>query len=237
VFGVRWAVGVQLVAAAEGPPIRSAQDLGRLTGPIAPELGIRLEERMRRGDFGDWPDAGVPRLRQVSFVGVGKQEELVAAARRQALDLLMVFSLTPRPVARGKQASPLVRVRVVDVATEKTLWASESVSGGAGAGPAFVADVLKRLDDGFRLQPIPKQTAEEVKQQLQQMDAAKLTPEAGLAVLLEVRYFQAAQLLTAEEAAGYYDAILGAGKGKDLAAGDEARRAEVLQAWLKAAPG
>jgi len=51
--------------------------------------------------------------------------------------------------------------------------------------------------------------------------------------LVELRYYQAMELLTGEEATSLYDDILGVGNGRKLSGTDPDQRREAVETWLK----
>lgn len=242
-IGLRWALGVQWTGTGEQPPIGTQRDLAKVTGTIGPGILDGLQQRTTDGRFGDWPSRGDPRFRQVALLGGGKQAELLAAAQRQGLDILVVVNLTPQVISLSRRSDVLMRIRIVDVASKRTLWASESLSqnrvaaasrAGTDLAGQMVEQVLKEVDQDFALKPMRSLKAEDVKARAAKLgeSISKSEPEALLPVLVELRFYQSRGLLETDEAAALYDRILGAGKGRVLASGDEAKRRQLLEAWL-----
>ncbi len=66
-----------------------------------------------------------------------------------------------------------------------------------------------------------------------QLASRVVSPHAGAAVLVEVRYYQVRQLVPNDQAIAVYESILGNGRGSKLALGDTAARREVLQSWVQ----
>jgi hypothetical protein len=254
--GLRWGLGVQLTNQTKQPDLAKPDDWMNLTGPLGPAMVTGLQERVDRGDFGQWPQLGDPRFRQVALLGGGKTDELRAAARRQGLDLLVVAELR-QIIARKAVTDMEMKVRIVDVAEGKTLWTSKPIKrsdlvptppvgpikgGGLAPKPAgktdpaadFVAEVLKGVDTKCSLDLLPEKTSAEAKNRLKSLAQASSNSkgEDSLRPLVELRGYQAGQWLTTAEVSTYYDGIVGAGKGRALASGDEATRRQVLQAWL-----
>ncbi|MCR4414950.1 MAG: hypothetical protein NUV77_21235, partial [Thermoguttaceae bacterium] len=236
-FGLRFGVGVHYAGQGTVPKIRNPHELEQITGPIGTVVGQTLHTHLVAGNFGRWTAGGDPRLRQVAFLGAAAGlDDLLSAARRQALDVLAVLAVQPRAGAAARRAENSVRLRFVDVASGKGLWASEAVmagsplfrKGGAAVEQAIAAAV-KRIDTDLCLADMPELTAEQVKARLAALGLPGAKPADPLAALVELRYYQAAKLLSADEVTELYDAVLGAGKGRTLATGDRAARRALLQ--------
>ena len=278
-IGLRWGLAVEKT---KQPELIPPDDLKKFPGPMAIMAG--LQERINKGAFGRWPRLGDTRFREVALLG-GPQKELLPTARRQALDVLVVATLTQTPrVIKGVPVEE-TKVRIVDVADGKPLWTSKPIrtsdlapgpaagllgsgsrestplagpirSGPHGStapsgpikrrspGPApaaaadpgaeFVAEILKQIDNTCSLSPMRTRSIlpEKAKQRVTYLLTKRSTVEDDWRLLLESRYYQSRQLLTADEAIPFYDAIVGAGKGQALAIGDERQRYQLLQEWL-----
>ena len=244
VIGLRWGFGVQWTGNMAPPPIRTPQDLAALIGPAGPGIGNALQQRISEGKFGDWPEEGDARFRQVTFLGIGKQTDLQTAAARQGLSALMVASVSARPIGLTGRTELTMRFRLIDLATRQALWTSKSLSSSraataqfSGANPfaELMTDVLGAVDESFVLKPMPPMKPVHVQGRVTKLepDFSTSQHDAMLPVLAELRYYQAKQLLTAEEAAPLYDQILGAAKGRVLAGGSEAERRAAVEAWLE----
>ena len=166
------------------------------------------------------------------------------AAKRQGLDGLVLASLTVRAIGLSGRTETTMRIKLIDVATRQTLWTSKMLSStrvaaaqktGTDPMAELVTEVLEAVDAYFALTPMPSMKPEHVKGRVARLaeDFSRSDHDAMLPVLAELRYYQAKQLLTAEEATPLYDQILGAGKGRLLAGGDETQRRAVLEEWLE----
>ena len=235
VLGLRWGVGLYHADAQQQPPAGDARAMGGLTGGAGPALVAGLEKRMAEGVFGIWPEEGDRRLREIALLGSGRQPDLVEAARRRGLDLLMIFTLSERTVVVSKKQFVMLRVRILDVTTGRQLWTSEPVSTQHAQSAGLAKEVLKEIDEEFRLAPVPGIRPERAAARVARLAATASKSEPGelLRVLLELRYYQAKGLVEPEDLVPLYDKILGRGKGRTMATGTAAQRRQVLAEWLK----
>jgi len=240
--GLRWGVGVQWTGEDAGQEIRSEQQFTQATGNVGPGIVAALKQRLAQGKFGDWPAASGSQIDHVVFLGSDDLANLLDDARRIALDRLVLINLTVKTIGFQRRRDVTMVVRLVDVASGQSQWASPSLSAsqmmaaaraGGNPGAAMVAEVMKEIDAKHQLAPMPALRPEHVESRVAAM-AGGLSdkPDEMLPVLVELRYYQAKGLLPAERAAELYDRILGTGRGRLLAGDDEAERREALSAWL-----
>jgi hypothetical protein len=239
-IGLRWGLGVEASDTAAPLP----KDAEKLIGSVSLTLISGLEKRTAAGAFGEWPDSGDPRFRQVAILKGGTRSQLLAAARRRRLDILAVLQLTRLSSATGQVTQTLVQVQIVDAIGDQALWNSQAFGGIASAPPARpgedpagarAAEVLAYVGTYCELRPMPSLTAEQVRSRLEQMESEKARPENRLPILVELRYYQLQQLVPVEDVAKRVDAILGTGSGRLLATGQPVQRRETVEAWLKKA--
>jgi len=248
VFGLRWACGVERADAS-----LLSESLEKELKTLSLALVTGLDQRLANRVFGAWPETGDPRCRQVAVLRTGRRHELIAAAKRRALDLLVVVQ--PVPEAAGTQvpqtAPPqALRIDLFDVIEERVLATFPAPLGPAMPGPMgpvpppslavpkvpaaeLAEQFLKFVDDRCALQSVPWAIVDRAKPRMTQLASRVVSPHAGAAVLLEVRYYQVRQLVPNDQAIAVYDTILGAGKGAKLALGGPAERREILQAWAQ----
>lgn len=241
VIGLRWGLGVEIRDPASPAAQQALQDQQGLLGAVALGLIAGLESRLKAGAFGDWPDQGDPRCRQVGILPSGPREGLLAAARRRRLDMLIV--LQPLPAPPAIQSGPsLPQVQIIDVVTDRVLWTWQpsgasamglAVRPGQDPAGAPVAEILAYIRDRCELLPMPQLDAERVQTRLKELEAEKARPENHLPILVELRYYQLKQLLSVEETARQNGTILGPDQGKLLATGEPILRRQLLEAWLK----
>ena len=241
-ISLRWGTGVTFPGMSRPPQIRRPEDMAKQTGVVGVKLVTEMQRRMHNGDFGDWPQGGESRFAQVCLLGAGTQNELIEAARRQGLDGLILFSITMRPIGTTRNMYAELKVRLIDVNGQLPVWNSTMISSrqiaaasGTVENPAdeFVDLILKEIDATWTLAPMPALKPEHVQGRVAKiLDTLDPTVRDDcLAALVEVRYYQACDLLGLDEATAVYDKILGAGKGQVLAAGRKVERRELLETW------
>jgi hypothetical protein len=248
VIGLRWGLGVE-VADPMNPAVQAAVKQGeRLIGAVALGLVAGLEGRIKAGAFGDWPEEGDPRCRQVAILRTGTRQELVAAARARRLDMLILLrpvalsSANGTPSAVGPVAQTLVEVQVFDAMAGKPLWTSQAI-GGAVLGPpgaagwdpvaVGVGEVLQYVRDYVELRPVGDLTTQQVRARLKEWEPEGGRAEIALLLLVELRYYQIKKLLPTDEVAKELDALVGLGRGRLLATEPPVKRRELVLAWLK----
>lgn len=205
--------------------LRNKHDLEQATGKVGAPLVDALEKQVTSGAFGNWPAADEPGVTELANLGMQPRSELLADAKLLGLDALLVFNL--RPAGRNEVA---MEIQLIDLANNKAPWMSERLPGGATARHIEVvqATVLKELQRQFALKPMPKLNAAQVEKRVANLVANK--PENPLPALVELRYYQAQGLMTADAAAAAYDSIVGTGTGQALASADAAERRKALEA-------
>ena len=246
-IGLRWAFGIEFVGEKTTAEIEDAWDVRRITGEIGPFLGREIEDRIAKGDFGEWPDRGDPRFRQVVILGIAPRDKLLDSARRQAVDVLIVANLTTKIIGLRRNETTTMRFQFFDVSTNGLLWTSPALKNTRQSRSAdeVAAEVLEQIDSDFRLAAMPAMRPEHAEGRLKTLAAAidqsdspgKDRRLALLAVMIELRYYQLKDLITADQATALCDKILGDGNGKTLATGDEDQRREALRAWLQPQEG
>ncbi len=241
-IGLRWGVGVTVTGVAS-PPRRliSVSDLAKVTGPAGPAVGNGLQERLSSGEFGKWPDAGDEKYRQVAILGSGSQSRLVDQARNAGLDMVAVFELIVKSLGVGTKTETIMRLRFVDVAIGEPLWVSGRLSDikiraamheGRDLAGDFVGKATAEIDQNFCLKPMPSLKPEHIQGRLATLAEEASDSPDSLPILVELRYYQAKQLLTPEQATPIYNKIVGDDKGSTLATGDGDQRRQVLNEWL-----
>ncbi len=232
VFGLRLGLGVL----PTNVPAKSMdeQRIEPVTGPIGPKLVAALDERLASGAFGAWPPGEDQRLTRVGWLGIGKNNQLVATANRHDLDIMVGVY-----VNWGKSDQRQIFVRVADLVNRLPIFNSSTLKVGLTAGSTppggdgskkWLADVLRQIDQKMTLQPMPDLTADDAKQAAERLLSSKHRDLA--ADLVELRAYQARQLIDEGTAAGYYEQLLGEGMGETFAHGDADARREILEKVL-----
>jgi hypothetical protein len=241
--GLRWGVAVQWIGEDAGAPVRSELQFAEVTGNVGPGIVAGLSQRLQQGKFGDWPSASGTRRNHVVFLGSDSLAQLLDAARHEALDRIVVINLSPKVIGLQRRRDVLMTVRLVDVASGQSQWASPqlrasqmmaAVQAGGNPAAAMVGEVMKEVDARHVLEPMPALQSEHVAARVSAL-AKELSdqPAEMLPVLVELRYYQAKGLLDTGAAAEMYDRVVGIGQGSLLAGDDEARRRAVLKAWIE----
>jgi hypothetical protein len=237
-IGLRWGLGIQGVGQARLSSGMAAEfELSRITGPIGPAILEGLQQRVADGQFGQWSKPRSIRVTPVALLGSGNQRELLRSAERCGVHALLLCDLATKTVGLSKKTDMVMKVQLLDVATQQAMWTSKPLSSRAvGRGPGssaaeqFVADVLAKVDEQFALKPMPAIKPEHVQRRLATLrDETAKSPDP-LTLLAELRYYQTKQLATAEDLLPLYDAVLGAGKGQTFSGGSAQQRRTVLQA-------
>ena len=129
VIGLRWGIGVE-VSDPSDPAARAAVKEGQeLIGSVAMAVIGGLETRIKAGAYGEWPDQGDPRCRQVAILRTGSRQQLLAAARSRRLDMLIFLQPVPLSSSAGQVSQTLVQAQVFDVIAEKALRTSQALGG------------------------------------------------------------------------------------------------------------
>lgn len=212
-------------------------DMKRLTGDVSAWLVEGIQQRVFRGDCGEWLSS-VARsplfLRGLTLIAHGDQPQLLADARARQIDGLITIVVRARLV-RGQWQASRVMLRIHDPSSEKPLWESNSLTEAQrraglpdGRDPAavMVEEALAYIDQNLRLKELPAITAEQVRKRVSRLTESK--PEVPLRTLAELRYYQAKQLITPDEAEAAYVKILGAENGPKLVDGKPHVRRQAL---------
>ena len=222
-----------------------------------------LESRVSAGQFGEWlkgleAGAGAKDKAKERWPGVVSLSEIEATAARkraleEGLDVLFVVQVTPK-TSRTNPTLSVMTPYLKDVATGKPLWSSNRVLNSRlvetarkkGSDPLADAfeEAMTFVDEKVRLVEVPKITRESVVRHaealVKEFAEAKEKPDGQqkprdpLPLLMELRYYQSKDLLTAEEVSGLYAKVVGADDGPALATGAEAERRKIIRKWLPA---
>ncbi len=243
VMGLRWAFGLQTRDAAAGPQATPAEDIEKQVKALSLAVVGGLDQRISARLFGPWPETGDPRFRQVAVLREGRRHELIAAAKRRAVDLLVIVDTSGPAGAPADKAAARVTIDLVDLVEDRSLatFPRQSGPGGPAIGvpasnvqsAARAEEFLKFVDENCALKPVPWSVVEQAKPRLARLASRPPHPYAGAALLLEVRYYLARQLVQASEAIAIYDTVLGTGQGEKFVSGDVAARRAVLESWIK----
>ncbi|HTU24825.1 MAG TPA: hypothetical protein VMF30_05480, partial [Pirellulales bacterium] len=234
VLGVRWGLGI-LPTNVPGPLVEKEQ-IEPVTGAAGPKLVAELDSSLEQGDFGAWPPGKDSRLTRVGWLGIGNRNQLLASAKRQEFDIVAVVNVNWQ-----KGDARQISVRVADVVNSIVIYNSSTLKVGppgsnlaakAEAVDKWVAEVMRQVDQKMTLQPFPEMTAKEALQTMEKRMEAKR--RNVIADLVELRAYQARHLIDESTAAGYYEALMGEGRGAAFAHDDVDARRKILKELLPA---
>ncbi len=241
-LAVRWGVGVTMGQMTARKAIWQAAELSRLTGPSGPGLVQVLAERLDEKRDGPWCDLADVRLAKVPVFSAESEDQLIDEAARQNLDGLVLMSVSAQRVGVSKKIRATMLVRLVDVLAHRATWTSAPLSSqkaqatqgtAEDASVALVRSVLTRLDEDYRLAPLPPLSANVVQQRASHLAKVTVKPGAMLRTLAELRYYQASKLLNHDEAQRCYQSLLGDKAAEALAGPDAAARTDAIQEWFQ----
>ena len=216
----------------------ASHDIRIAGGDIAERLLGGISTRATRGDFGYWGydllEAQHRDARAVVFAEGTKRQEILDSARRLQAELLITIHSGAKGPATGTPDEVSLSIR--DVGSDALLWKSKRVRS-MGLLPLTTPDTdpaVGIIDEAFefidgqqRLGPIPPLDSAYAASRAAEIVATKGADP--LTVLLELRYFQAKGLLTADEAAGFYGRVLDAERGRLLASASEEDRRRAVE--------
>jgi hypothetical protein len=272
VVAVRWGLAFQAPSADSAHGTRSTRgmhrpgvdlgstDLADVWGrALGQPLIEKLTKRIGEGEFGAWlKKVGDPTKGEVPVGGVPKRTGIVtlgrhdagparAAARKEGLDMLLMLTMVPKVVAKGRgqfQIHSTCTLEVVDVVRNKVLLSRVSSSVGTGSGPGgdnltsaaknLLADFTECLDGSLTLAEKFEFKAELAQERAEAIVAsAARNPLLVLPGLLELRFYQSRGLLKPDEVSQFYGKIVGAEDGPRLATGPADVRREIAKRLLE----
>ena len=236
--GVRWGIGLEFTGQAQDPShlVTSQEMFAQFTGQVGPALLSGLRKRLDNGAFGRWPEFGDPRFRDISWLGAGSRDRLLATATERDLDAVMLFELNSRLVGNNRVHS--LQVRLFQGGESQPVWQSKQLSLTYLDFAAARADDLRsellytvnsRIDDLYVLKEIPALKPEHMTSRVQALMKDKIV--RPLPYLFEVRYYHVNGRINNQQAAALYDRVI-PGKGKELAEGTENERRQILRQFL-----
>lgn len=239
-IAVRWALGVQIVGGPSPISVRSLADLDSVTGPIGEGLLKALRQRASAGKFGEWPKASDKKLNDVRLLPSGRQAELQDAARRQALDLLVLVDLNNEIVGFSKRWRTTAKIKIIDAFSGLLLWTSEPLNdtqvalalrnGSKDPRVLLVKDATDKIDLDYQLDKMPELSADRVAGRLEEL--GKQSAENPWNALVELRYYEVKKLAAPAALSRLYDKILGPGGEQKISEGSVAERRAAVQSLL-----
>jgi len=250
-FGVQW-------PSDEAPPpepnssgtrmqqqaARFAQMVGA-TSPTAEMVSRELQRRIDEGQFGAWglePRRGAQEPRRITVLGVGHQDELIEAARREESDVLVTI-YRQQQVLLGGKTDVTIRLRVLDPATGTPLWFSSPLTGNrraialqrheADPLQQLVADMMAYLDERIALGQMPAISSQLALKRCQALAVEKDRP---LGPLLEIFAYAEQGLITPEARRDCCMRLIGEQDAASLLDGDDVTRSAVAKRLAQREP-
>ncbi len=257
-FAVRYGVGIQYsgpnrnklekLKINKGPNEwgRHSQGIRNVTGDLAGQLLDSLESSPRFLPASLKPDTskvrrGQPAVRGIEFLGVASRNTLQVVAKRQNVDVLIIFGIEER-VSRGGREIREARLRLLDPMTRRELMVSpviNSVKRKEGLGTPLYKDPVDLAQRKFeslishQLQPQVIPAALRPKHAAKRVSSFRLaSDDSPLKALSEIRFYHRRDLLKVDQALAAYQALLGDETGLHLLAGKPQQRADDLQRWM-----
>jgi hypothetical protein len=172
--------------------------------------------------------------RDVCFLSVAREAVLLEAARREAVDVLLVVDwrdsghkwsagLKLIDVLRGERLVNFQRLKSEEV-TRRNPLAKDPLAETMHA-------LNKFLDESLAMQPLPEQILP--RHVARRLDSLAATNEENpLRALAEMRFYRERGLADDSQLMLAYQALLGQKRGRELMLGDAASRETLLDAWL-----
>jgi hypothetical protein len=179
--------------------------------------------------------------KEAQFVGVGTDARAVMSlAQQRGVDVLLIANVAFKVFGVNRTVDANLTVRLVDVATEKRLWASKMISSNQVKAARsrnqpdpsrdLVRGLSEYLETNFQLQDKP--SLDSTKARLRAEAVAREEPTNPLPALVEVRYYQLKGLLTPLQAESCYQRLVDAENAGVLANGKAEERQRVIERFL-----
>lgn len=241
---LRWGFGIQITGNRTMPrKVNTARDVERVIGEIGVYLGKSLEDRIAGDDFGAFPKDGPTQFSRVTIMGIGKQETLIKAARRQAVDVVLMADVTQKSIGLGGAQRITMRFRLIDARKGDVLWTSRPLSNSRSAKKLMAREladmIFEEIDANYTLQKMPPLTAAAAEERIKKLVGlipkwkSEKRKELLLSFIIEARYYHSMGWISATDAIDAYARAVGAKKAKLIADGDAKQRRKVLRSWLK----
>ncbi len=189
-IGLRWGIGVAWPQGTDPPEVYAVDELENAAGQIGPEIAAGLQDRMAEGRFGQWPESADPAHMQLAVLGAAENDELIAAAKRQGLDVLLVL---PPVQPAAEEARGPGAIELLDVPYGKSLWTRE-ITDSEEPGQTAAA-VLEKIDETCTLKQMPPLRPVHITRRIGKL--VEMVPQLDdtLPIAVELRYYQARELL------------------------------------------
>jgi hypothetical protein len=214
-------------------------ELRKFTGEFGPKLVEVLPKSTLDRLLGPLGE-GVQAPQAVQFVGMGTDlRQLQALAQQKGIDVLLVAAVAVKISGLNRSMDAQLTVRLIDVATEKRLWGSKTLSSNQvkaaiNKGQNPFGETISSLTDYLEhnLQSLDKPDLDNAKIRQRADAAAREETANSLPVLVEVRYYQLQGLLTPLQAELCYQRVVEIENASLLANGSAEERRRVIERLL-----
>ncbi len=176
----------------------------------------------------------------VMMLGLGKNEELLEAAKAHGLDLVAVFYVSVQTSTKSEDKTT-ASITILDVKTGEVVAETKRINTTAYAkavadgGDDPIEDELDKLfpqatDKKYKVAEWPNISGEAAAKRVDKLLQQK--HQNPLPVLAEIRHYQEAGLITKDEFLSAAEALIGADNARKLVDGQIADREIALKAWL-----
>jgi hypothetical protein len=173
----------------------------------------------------------------VLFANVDTDDFLRSFAAQQNVDVLISLNLTAKTTGTKQRAQRIITLvlRVIDVASNTEIWASEPLTNiaiaagrakGDDPGVKVVNELLEYVDQNLTLEPLPPGTAADAAREAAQLTSDKKGDK--LLKLAALRVYQCQGLLTAEQAVEYAGKLLDRESAQEFASDEPLERLDAI---------
>lgn len=246
IVAMRWAIGVQMDLKSDEAKVELQprpvdnlllRDLERVAGPAGPSLVQMLRAKQSEGKFGTFAEIGDAQLREVVLLGTGERAQLAAAAKKAAVDLVLIIKLDP--IVKGRNRDAQMMIEILDLASGKKLWNSPAllesqVKTAKVQGQDLVTELVDKInvdiDEKLALSPIATMPSGTGALRAQGNTLHRANP---LAALIEVDYYLCREQIPSTAASAAYAKIIGnSNDAAELASEDLKTREAAIQRVL-----
>ena len=198
------------------------------------------------GGFGDGPASGSAVARGMTILGVGPERELVNKAKKEGLDVLVLFEVSVKVNPKTRLVTNDTKVVLIDVAKGGRLHTgkllnnfkvqkarSESKEDGISKE---IDKLFEFIDANLTMVPPPSiLNSGHITKRVASLVSTK--PDDILPVLTEIRFWHRRNLLDDEGLTAAFSQMLSPEIGEQLATGSEDERKAIVKRWLPATDG
>lgn len=241
IAALRWGLGVQVKKSDDEllpthPTAAVLRDLTSVSGPIGPAIVQMLRAKQAEGKFGSFAGLSDDKLRDVVILGAGERSQLAASARKAGVDLVLIIKL--EPIVKGRQRDAQLSLEVLDLASSKKLWSSETllesrVNAAKRTGQDLLTELCDKIaediDAKLALQPIETMPSGTHVSRLEAGATHRANP---LAALAEIDFYLCREMISEPSAQAAFLKVLGNSADATALAGEnlKAREAAITKA-------